>query len=118
MRHKWYGIVSCPPVAIDANRNISGRFIITGSSSPDLSRKISETLAGRIAILELSPFSIAEAYNHSVSDLFLVPFTDCKSLVQNQNPARITLQQILTYWEKGGYPEPWIKRVSAFMNYG
>ena len=101
-------------VAIDANRNSSGRFIITGSSSPELSRKISETLAGRIAILELSPFSIAEAYNHLVSDLFLVPFTDCKSLVQNQNPARITLQQILTYWEKGGYPEPWIKKSERF----
>ena len=67
-------------VAIDANRNSSGRFIITGSSSPELSCKISETLAGRIAILELSPFSIAEAYNHLVSELFLVPFTDCKSL--------------------------------------
>ncbi len=101
-------------VAIDANRNNSGRFIITGSSSPDLSRKISETLAGRIAILELSPFSIAEAYNHLASDLFLVPFTDCKSLVQNQNPARITLHQVLTYWEKGGYPEPWIKKSERF----
>ena len=101
-------------VAIDANRNSSGRFIITGSSSTDLSRKISETLAGRISIMELSTFSISEAYNHSVSDLFLVPFTDCKSLVQNQNPARFTLQQVLTYWEKGGYPEPWIKKSERF----
>ena len=101
-------------VAIDANRNSSGRFIITGSSSPELSRKISETLAGRIAIFELSTFSIAEAYNHSVSDLFLVPLTDCESLVQNQNPSRITFHQILTYWERGGYPEPWIKNSEHF----
>ena len=101
-------------VAIDDDRNSPGRFIITGSSSPDLSRKISETLAGRIAILELSPFSIAEAYNHQVSDLFLQSFTKYETMEPNLDPSRITLQQILTYWEKGGYPEPWIKKNDRF----
>ena len=101
-------------VAIDNDRTSPGRFIITGSSSPDLSRKISETLAGRIAILELSPFSIAEAYNHPVSDLFLQSFTKYEAMDPNLDPSRITLQQILTYWEKGGYPEPWIKKNDRF----
>ena len=101
-------------VAIDNDRTSPARFIITGSSSPDLSRKISETLAGRIAILELSPFSIAEAYNHQVSDLFLQSFTKYEAMDPNLDPSRITLQQILTYWEKGGYPEPWIKKNDRF----
>jgi predicted AAA+ superfamily ATPase len=39
---------------IDANRQEKGRFIITGSSSPDLLKHISESLAGRIAVIELS----------------------------------------------------------------
>ena len=37
---------------IDSNRNEKGRFIITGSSSPDLLSHISQTLAGRICIIE------------------------------------------------------------------
>ena len=115
MRHRWCReLFPALRVAIDNDRNSPGRFIITGSSSPDLSRKISETLAGRIAILELSPFSIAEAYNHPVSDLFLQSFTKYEAMDPNLDPSRITLQQILTYWEKGGYPEPWIKKNDRF----
>jgi predicted AAA+ superfamily ATPase len=48
-------------VAIDADRGRSGRFVITGSSSPELLKSISESLAGRVAVMELAPFSLAEA---------------------------------------------------------
>ena len=37
-----------------------GRFILLGSASPELLRQSSESLAGRIAYLELSPFSLSE----------------------------------------------------------
>ncbi|MEI6412237.1 MAG: ATP-binding protein [Bacteroidota bacterium] len=36
------------------------RFILTGSSTPDLIRNNTETLAGRIAYFELTPFSLPE----------------------------------------------------------
>jgi len=36
------------------------RFILTGSSTPDLIRNNTETLAGRIAYFELTPFSLLE----------------------------------------------------------
>jgi len=36
------------------------RFILTGSSTPDLIRNNTETLAGRIAYFELTPFSLME----------------------------------------------------------
>jgi uncharacterized protein len=41
--------------AIDRNRQ-AARFILLGAASPDLIRDASETLAGRIAYYELSPF--------------------------------------------------------------
>lgn len=41
--------------AIDRNRK-PARFILLGSASPDLIRDASETLAGRIAYFELTPF--------------------------------------------------------------
>jgi predicted AAA+ superfamily ATPase len=37
-----------------------GRFLLLGSASPALTRSISETLAGRVALLELTPFLSAE----------------------------------------------------------
>jgi len=43
--------------AIDADRR-PGRFLILGSASKELIRQSSETLAGRIRYLELTPFDI------------------------------------------------------------
>jgi uncharacterized protein len=44
-------------------RRTPGRFILLGSASPDLIRDSSESLAGRIAYLELSPFKLDEIKN-------------------------------------------------------
>lgn len=40
------------------------RFILLGSASPDLIKNSSETLAGRIAYTELTPFSLLEIEGH------------------------------------------------------
>jgi hypothetical protein len=37
-----------------------GRFVLLGSASPDLTTAVSESLAGRIALLELTPFLACE----------------------------------------------------------
>lgn len=47
---------------IDKRRK-SGRFVLLGSSGPLLLRKVSETLAGRIGILELTPFTVEELHS-------------------------------------------------------
>lgn len=44
---------------VDEHRK-PGRFIILGSASPDLIRGSSETLAGRIGYIELTPFTVQE----------------------------------------------------------
>ena len=41
-------------------QKLNGQFILTGSQSLTLSEKISQTLAGRTAILKLLPFSLSE----------------------------------------------------------
>jgi len=43
-----------------------GKFLVLGSASPDLLRQSSETLAGRIAYFELTPF-VWEEINQSAS---------------------------------------------------
>jgi hypothetical protein len=42
----------------------SGQFLLLGSASRDLIQHSSETLAGRIRFLELSPFSVLEIHQH------------------------------------------------------
>ncbi|KPA14359.1 ATPase [Candidatus Magnetomorum sp. HK-1] len=53
---------------IDRNGN-NGQFLILGSSSPELLKQSSETLADRVALIELTPFLINEVYHKSESNI-------------------------------------------------
>lgn len=102
-------------VAIDAQRQRKGRFVLTGSSSPDLVRSLSESLAGRVAILEMSPFSLSEAYGLSPSKLpgllrESVPPADWPQALK----VRLDPQQVQKFWMQGGYPEPWVEGKDRF----
>jgi predicted AAA+ superfamily ATPase len=57
-------------VAIDRNRDKNGQFLISGSSSPELIRNISESLAGRIASLQVPTFSWDEAQRTASSKFY------------------------------------------------
>jgi uncharacterized protein len=47
--------------AVDAQRSRQGRFILLGSAQPALVRGVSESLAGRAAVIELDPLTAQEA---------------------------------------------------------
>ena len=102
-------------VAVDQDRQKKGRFIITGSSSPELLSSISESLAGRIGIIELSPFSLHEVYQKpkSLFDSIIqekkIDESFTKSLKGN-----FKFQDIRDFWLRGGYPEPWIENTQRF----
>ena len=51
------------------NPNLKQRFLILGSASRDLIKQSSETLAGRIGYLELTPFTLQET--HSTENLWI-----------------------------------------------
>ncbi len=57
--------------AIDAERGRKGRFLLLGSVSPGLMKEVSESLAGRIALCELTPFSITEIDKAKDDELWL-----------------------------------------------
>lgn len=105
-------------VAIDADRSRTGRFIITGSSSPELARSITESLAGRVGIIEMSPLSWSEIHPSSgpcVLDVLLDSSTRGEDLVESCS-ARSDLKAVTDYWFKGGYPEPWLKNNRRFRD--
>ncbi|HEX5434164.1 MAG TPA: ATP-binding protein [Candidatus Angelobacter sp.] len=47
-------------IAVDANRQVNGQFLLTGSQKFTLMKSVSESLAGRADIVELETLSLAE----------------------------------------------------------
>lgn len=45
---------------IDANRHVRGQFLLTGSQKFELMKEVSDSLAGRISLVELAPLSFDE----------------------------------------------------------
>ena len=77
--------------AIDAHRQRNGRFLTLGSVSPALMRSVGESLAGRNAIIELSPLLHGELATHAMRERL---------------------------WLTGGFPDGGVVRASAFPEWG
>lgn len=102
-------------VAIDRQRSQKGRFLLSGSSSPHLVSQISESLAGRVARVELSPLTLSEAWQQAPSALY--PLLNQGAAIADILAATaptLTVQQVRDYWFAGGYPEPWLSPSDAF----
>lgn len=56
----WPAIFPRLRQAIDHDRGRAGRFLLLGSVSPELMTQVSESLAGRLSIVELTPLSLTE----------------------------------------------------------
>jgi len=76
---------------VDEN-NRNGQFLILGSASLDLIRQSSETLAGRIVHLELTPFL----------------FSEVKNFDNNKEDL------LRKYWVRGGFPRSFLARNGRF----
>ena len=102
-------------VAIDADRQSPGRFVITGSSSPQLARSISESLAGRIGLIEMSPLSLAEALELTPSPFFegLVAQWEPEQFMNRLQP-RSAIGALHEFWLWGGFPQPWVEGGNRF----
>ena len=56
---------------IDADRKRNGRFLLLGSVSPVLMTNVSQSLAGRLALVHLTPFILPELRARQLDDLWL-----------------------------------------------
>lgn len=95
---------------IDQNRKMAGRFLLTGSSSPEIVKGLSESLAGRLATIELWPLKATEFYDRPlppVYELLCAPAIDLDRLSRMQ--PSLEPGQVYEHWLRGGYPEPRIK---------
>lgn len=59
-----------PVLRVIVDSSTDKKFLILGSASKDLINKSAETLAGRIAYIEVTPFGVTEAANIRIEDLW------------------------------------------------
>ncbi len=99
---------------IDNKRSQKGRFIITGSSSAELTHHISESLAGRIATVEIGTLKANEYYGQPLSKFYqlFADKLDRGNVVKGRSV--LTRDQMNHHWLKGGYPEPTISKDDFF----
>lgn len=82
----WPAVFPRLRAAIDRDRSRKGRFLLLGSVSPALMREVSESLAGRMALIELTPFLFNEVSGPSLTRL----------------------------WRRGGFPDGGVLGARAF----
>lgn len=92
---------------VDEDRK-AGRWVLTGSQQFPLMRNVSESLAGRVAVLTLYPFSIAEAFDRRRLELdeagsYLASLMSEKTMPDNTFSTGQWLLQ-------GGYPEIFVNK--------
>lgn len=83
---------------IDEDRSNYGQYILTGSQNLLLQEKVTETLAGRVAILRLLPLSLSE----------IMKMPRARFPWETQNSTSISYPGVKKIWElmlRGSYPE-------------
>lgn len=88
---------------VDQTRK-EGLFVITGSQQFELLERLSQSLAGRTAIIRLLPFSLEEAYppekaSHSLEQVLYTGFYP-RIFDKNLNPTEAMLFYVNTYVER------------------
>lgn len=81
--------------------NDKGLFFLSGSQPFKIMDMVSDSLAGRIAIIEMTPLSLREIMN----DKFKIPFLPTLEYIQERNISVKKPDNIWKIIHRGGYPE-------------
>jgi predicted AAA+ superfamily ATPase len=108
---------------IDSDRQLKNRFILTGSSSPELLEEVSDSLAGRIGIVEVGTLKMNELQSRPLPEFYNIfsSVLDSNSLEHLKNQKIVqktptTNPDVLDILLRGGYPEPVIAQDEIFFN--
>ena len=104
---------------IDRERKHRNRFLITGSSSLELVKNVSESLAGRVGLVELGTFKANETYCLGLPEFYKIfsknidhtTIDFLKTIKQS-----IIHDQLMQAFLKGGYPEPVLEEDDKFFS--
>jgi predicted AAA+ superfamily ATPase len=91
-----------PYIKLESDKSTQkGQYLLTGSQQFHLMKQVSESMAGRVGILELSPLSLRELQGVETVDCFIPTKAFIEARKETQRPCADIWQVI----HKGGYPE-------------
>lgn len=94
-----------------------GRFIISGSVRFASRKQIRESLTGRIVLIEVHPFTLAECHSKPESSFLKTLLDDQKKSISNlKNKAWVTPKEISHYMQTGGLPGICFRRDENIRN--
>ncbi len=111
------GLLSYAKIRIDTRRDKKGIFVFTGSQQFHMIKNLGDSLAGRIALLDLPPFSVAEIQSH-------IDFTstgDCfeHACLAGSFPGPVTHPALDTGTWYGSYVQTYLERdIRSIYNIG
>jgi predicted AAA+ superfamily ATPase len=100
-------------VDVDAHSDETGRYVLTGSQQLDLRAKVSQTLAGRTALFQILPLSVAELKAAGIEldrDEYLYRGFMPGLYRMNRNPTPFYRNYYQTYVERD------VRQISAIRN--
>ena len=104
---------------VDRDRKHKNRYLLTGSSSLDLIKNVSESLAGRVGLVELGTFKANETYALGLPDFYNIFTKDLNNttidFLKSLEP-EISHDQLMQAFLKGGYPEPVLEKDDRFYD--
>jgi predicted AAA+ superfamily ATPase len=104
---------------IDRTRKIKNRFLLTGSSSFDLIKNVSESLAGRAGLVELGTFKTNETFAIGLPNFYDIFSNNINhttiDFLKALDPV-ISHDQLMQAFLRGGYPEPVLEKSDRFYD--
>lgn len=112
-------LLSSLQVLVDEERR-NGRFVLTGSEQFGLTRTISQSLAGRTALLRLLPLTLAERRLAGAGDTVEeILYSGCYPRIHDEglNPNQALADYLVTYVERDAVRIGGIRDLAAFRRF-
>jgi len=101
---------------IDSDRTRKNRFILTGSSSPELMKQASDSLAGRLGIVELGTLKRNELHEEPLPEFYGIFDHRLElSTIDFLKQLKPSGGDVIDDFLRGGYPEPVTANSSEFF---
>jgi predicted AAA+ superfamily ATPase len=110
-------ILSYIKMWVDRHRDKKGVFVFTGSQQFTMIKNLGDSLAGRIGLLELLPFSVSEKQHHMKLSTSLKAFTH--AALTGSYPELIVDRTVDVYSWYGSYIQTYLERdIRSIYNIG
>lgn len=94
-------------------KNNNGMYVLTGSQTYELMHNVSESMAGRVNIIKMSPLSVREIYGKKEDKLIF----DHEQIIKRSKDFTLDSSELFSLIVKGMYPELYVSDIDTDVFY-